>query len=88
MAKQKKNVRSSRTGRFVNQEMAETNPNETVTETVREPLQELVEAVESATNVQTISYHSNTKKWEIIFKNDLETNTVETRNLIEFLENV
>ena len=88
MAKQKKNVRSSKTGRFVNHEMAETNPNETVTETVREPLQELVEAVESATNVQTISYHSKTNKWEIIFKNDLETNTVETKDLIEFLENV
>lgn len=61
--KAKINVRSSKSGRYVKPEMAETNPNETVTETVIDPVEKLVSEVPES--VKSLHYDKSKDVWTV-----------------------
>lgn len=54
-----------------------------------ETLNELNEAIESATNVETVYYSKPNKKWIVVYKEEtgLPEDVLETDDLIHFLIN-
>lgn len=50
-------------------------------------MKELIEALESTTNVKTCSYNVETGNWTITYKNGLPPDEVESEILIDFLNN-
>jgi len=50
-------------------------------------MKQLIEALESATNVQTLFYDKDSSLWEITFY-DGEPNKIDSENLLHFLHNV
>ena len=48
---------------------------------------ELVEAVDAANNVKSISYDRDLKQWTVSYKSDLENDKIDTESLVDFLYN-
>ncbi len=48
---------------------------------------ELVEAVDSASNVKSISYDSDEKLWTISYKDNSSEDKLDTEDLMDFMEN-
>lgn len=50
-------------------------------------MKELLEAIDSANNVKSITYYPDTKTWMIRYRNELEPDELPSADLIDFLNN-
>lgn len=50
-------------------------------------MNELLEALDAATNVKTVTYDNETKEWTVTYKNGLNPDKMPSEVLIDFLNN-